>query len=125
MSFSIPNWPPMFRSRLCDPSDPLYMGRSSDSLRTNTRAQRPGGDEKWIPPGCRVKVGTKAWHLWKLMVKRGKPMLSTEVAMRMDCMRFEVSGYASKLIHGGALTVRKVGRQYEYAIGSVAVVEVN
>lgn len=42
MSFSISNWPPMFRSRLCDPTDPLYMGRSSDSLRTNTRAQRPG-----------------------------------------------------------------------------------
>lgn len=124
-SFSI-GWPPQFSSRTGDPKDPCYIGRNFDAQR-NTPAlnQRPGGAEGFIPQGLRVKAGTRAWSLWRLLVTRGKPMKAGEIAAHLDIPTVQVFATAKRMILAEAVLTRKLATGgSEYRLGPTGVVEV-
>jgi hypothetical protein len=126
MKFSI-DWPIGFRSRTCDPDDPCYMGSSADAKRAKVdpNERRAGwANVPHVPVGCRIRAGTKAWLLWRTLVRRGAPMSAGEIATHIGCRSVEIAGLSKRLVQAGAVTARHVGRFFEYAVGSASVVEV-
>lgn len=113
MTYSI-DFPPGFRSRTGSPLDSCYVGRVSLAKPT----ARPSQAE-----GVRVKHGSRPWKLWALLVRRGMPMTSAEIAMHLDCRAKDVNTAAAPLIKGEVVKARSVGHSLEYALGAGAVVE--
>jgi hypothetical protein len=120
-------WPAMrFESRLCNPHDPLYVGRAPDQGHKPHPRPQPKPDTKFIPPECcRVRAGTQAWELWCLLVKRGTQMTGGEIAMRLGWRSTTVSGIAKRMVQARAIVMTKRSGSYSaYSIGPTPVAEV-
>lgn len=125
MTYSI-DFPPRFQSRTCTPGDPCYIGRLSTDRPNNkpVPSQRPGGIERWPAAGIRIKASSRTYALWQLLLKRGEPMLTAEIAMRLGCETADVNGTASRLIKADIVRTRRVGKSHEYSLGEGWVSEV-
>lgn len=140
MTFALdPVWPPLFRSRTCDPADSCFVGRiGGEANRAHAPAQSAidalCGKVKWAgekpapapTKGTRLIVGTYAWRVWSMC--KVAPQTSAQLCAELDVGVTHLPSCLKRLIDADVLRKQRGGgrgRQLTYSIGPGPVVEVS
>lgn len=131
MTFALdPVWPPMFRSRTCDPADKCFVGRiGGEANRAHTPAQSTVdafcGRSPAPKNGTRLIVGTYAWRVWSMC--KVAPQTSDQICAELGIGATHLSRFLARLIDADVLRKQRGcgrGRPITYSVGPGTVVEV-
>lgn len=127
MGFALePVWPPMFRSRTCDPADGCFIGRAGGEANVGKAPAQQvvsafNGQVKWDASRPRYGVSAMQHALSGRileLIKACGPLRTSALCCALDVRPTTFSRASCALVDAGVLRVHKAGKDKVYSLRS-------